>query len=243
VIKLHTAYSRPAKNSYKTRIAIAGDLHEPYSKDAYLEEFYRGVSRLKPNAVVQMGDAYDLNNFTVKYTPDPTIRPDYELVEGRKRLERFWARVKKYAPRARRLQLLGNHDARILKYIWAGGPRMAALAARYDDFRDLWKFNGVESARTGRDIFEIDGILFTHGWMCGVPGKHAARFGRNTVVGHTHKQGLIPVQKWDGVIWEMNVGYMGDEKAPVFTYNASAFIDATPGYGIIDRDGPRLVTL
>ena len=242
-ITLHTTYARPAKREYKLRVAIAGDLHEPYSKDEYLKAFYKECRAVKPHVIVQIGDCYDLHNFSTKYLPDPSIRPDYELTEGRKRMVGFWKTAQKASPKARCIQILGNHDARILKYIWAGGRTMAALADRYSDYRDLWNFPRVETAKSARDIYEIDRTLITHGWLMGVPGKHAARFGRNTIVDHTHKQGLVPVQMWDGVRWEMNVGYMGDEKAPCFSYNASIFVDATPGFGIVDHNGPRLVTL
>ena len=242
-IRLHTQYDRPAKREYKLRVAIAGDVHAPYAKEAYLKEFYKECKAVKPHVIVQIGDCYDLHNFATKYLPDPNIRPDFELVEGRKQMEQFWKSCQKAAPRARCIQILGNHDLRILKYIWAGGRTMSALAARYSDFRDLWAFDGVEPAKSARDIYEIDGNLYTHGWLMGVPGKHASRFGRSAVVGHTHEQGIVPVQMWDGLRWEMNVGVLGDENAPCFSYNASIFVDATPGFGIVDHNGPRLVTL
>ena len=107
---------------------------------------------------------------------------------------------------------------------------------------DLLKFEGVTTLPSSRDHLEVDGIVFLHGHYTKL-GDHAKFFRKPVVHGHTHRIGIFYERISDGLIWEMDCGYLADEKSLPLQYTASKFSKWIKAVGIIDNGQPRLVVL
>lgn len=252
----------------RLRILCVGDCHFPFVDRRLLEGVYQAIRRLKPDAVVQMGDVYDLFNF-FREPQREVLTAEDEVRAGRMAAQEFWAKVADLAPRAARYQILGNHDARLFKFLQRhaakaeGAIRIAEeihrdpageLRARaskrmgpgeHEDIplRILWEFDGVKTQPDDRTPLELDGIIFAHGWQTRL-GSHVHYFAQNCVVGHTHRGGVHYARhRGSTTLWELNAGYIADKDSPAMRYTFSTVSQSVPGYGWVDEHGPRFVPL
>jgi predicted MPP superfamily phosphohydrolase len=223
------------------RIVILGDIHFPWADEKALETVYRDVKLLQPTHVVQIGDLYDEYNFS-KYPRNPNlITPDDELARARKMAVAMWAKIQQLAPRAKCVQLLGNHCARISKRIAEALPELSTLAK--EPLQALFTFDGVETVHDATEEYFIGDVCFMHGHRSKF-GDHAKYNQMSTVVGHSHQGGVLFFRNRREVYFELNAGWLGAEKAPVFKYGNQKIIRTwTLGYGVIDARGPRFVSL
>lgn len=195
--------------------------------------------------VIQVGDVDDLYNFS-KYTKNPNLMsPEAEVSAAREHVERLWARVKKRAPKAKRYQLRGNHDGRVEKRIAENLPEIGVFASR--GIRDFYTFDGVTTIHdpTEELILPVAGqdVCFMHGHRSKL-GDHARYNQLATVTGHSHHGGVVYLRHRDRVFWELNAGWLGDERAPVFRYGNQKLLKTwTKGFGLIDHLGPRFCPL
>jgi hypothetical protein len=195
--------------------------------------------------VVQIGDVNDLYNQS-KYTRNPDlITPERETRLARDQTVEMWSAIRHRAPDAKLIQLLGNHDGRINKRIAENLPEARALVA--GAIRDFYTFDGVRTQHdpTEELFLKINGevVCFQHGHRSKL-GDHARFNECPTVVGHSHTGGVVYMRNRKGVYWELNAGWLGDERAPVFQYGAQKHLKKwTLGYGLIDHRGPRFCPL
>lgn len=216
---------------------ILGDTHFPFADDDAIDKAIDFIGEMEPDYVIQIGDLYDL--YTVsKFQKNPNfITPEKEMDEGRKAAERMWSRIKSASPRSKRIQLFGNHDLRLVKYVQESASGALHLAKKY--LKEMMTFPGVE---TVSDEVEIAGIMFQHGHR--KHGEHAKYNQQSTVVGHLHKPGIVYLCNRNGPYWELNVGWLGDYRHEVFSYAAQKKMHGMlVGIGVIDELGPRFVAL
>lgn len=221
------------------RVLALGDVHAPFEHRRALEWAYRQADKLKPDAVIQVGDARDQFAFS-RYPKILKMDPEKELVLGTKALEKMWSRFKGLAC----YQLMGNHDDRILKKALSAAPELAPLVGK--TLRDLYSFDGVKTVLDGREelLLMVAGrpVVFQHGHRSRL-GDHARYNQTSTVVGHSHTGGVVYLRNADrGTFWELNAGFLGDVASPAFGYHAQKrFHTTTLGVGLIDELGPRFV--
>lgn len=224
------------------KILPIGDTHFPFTDYDKLNRIADKVDYVQPDVILQMGDLYDLYSWS-RYPGTPNIMtPAEELAEGRQNAEAFWELMKLVAPKARLIQLLGNHDDRIMRTVSAKAPELEAVMKALD-IMSLWRFKGVETQTSSRDEIMIEHPV--HGAICFMHG-HRGRLGAhmnfnqmNTVCGHSHHGGVVFQRLREKSIWELNVGYLADQKAKVMQYTMQSLSSSVPGYGVIDNDGPR----
>lgn len=119
--------------------------------------------------------------------------------------------------------------------------------------RDYFAFDGVETildpteefiVRIGRGPRGAGGgrsedVCFMHGHRSKL-GDHAAYNEISTVCGHSHQGGVVYRRHRNKIFWELNAGWLGDERQSVFAYGAQRLLKKwTLGYGEIDSRGPR----
>lgn len=225
-------------------VVVIGDVHHPWSHEPTLERIYEFIEQTKPGLIVQIGDARDLYSFS-KFSINPNlITPEDELDRGTEAFQQMWARVRRAAPKARRVQILGNHCARANKRLSETLPSCLQLAT--PTIRALFEAPGVETHHDPTEELFIQTaageVCFQHGHRAKL-GDHMRYNGMNTVVGHSHTGGVVYGRKRGGVIWELNAGWVGDERAPVFKYGQQNKIKGwTVGVGHIDHNGPRFIS-
>lgn len=220
---------------------IFGDLHAPYTSiDALTfgykitSDLYQRIPRKSDLVVAQIGDLYDM--YAYKKFPGPRIEHHTEEIRGGRLLaENFWKNVRKIAPKARRIQLLGNHDIRPEKRLYEAFPEGDLLIRGLDD---LFKFESVETHFDVRKELVIGEVCLMHGYFIAI-GKHLRHNMMNTVHGHTHRGGTHFESIQGKLLWELDCGYMGDPKSKAMSYTNQTWTKWTHGIGIIDEYGPR----
>lgn len=223
------------------RVLVIGDLHSPFHSRRALLEIYDVIRRRKPQIVVQIGDLYDFFSWGRFPRTHNIYTPAQELKLGRKGAETLWHMVKQAAPKAERIQLFGNHDERPVKRALEKAPELEEWTKA--GVKGLMTFPGVELVSDFKDVMVIDGVGYHHGYLS-TPGAHARAALRSMVVGHSHYGCVIPVNLENKLIWELNVGYVGNRYSVPMSYTQQRrFSRWTLGYGWIDGDGPAFCPL
>lgn len=226
--------------SKQDKVLIIGDLHFPYhNKKAY--RWAMGlVKDYKPTRIVQIGDLYDFYWFSKYPKRFIGFGPEEEIKKGLDQAEDFWWQLSKSAPKAEKLQLLGNHDDRPMKRVLEKLPELQTLI----NVSALYEFEGVKTILDSRDQQEIrvngKRVLFQHGHLSGL-GRHMNYNQMRVVVGHSHTGGVLYRGLEREIHWELNVGYLGDASAGPLQYGPQRRKTWTLGVGMIDAFGPRFV--
>jgi hypothetical protein len=224
-----------------------GDTHFPWTNWDHLNQILDDADWLQPTLVVQMGDEYDFYSFSRFAKTLNLMTPKEEVMRGREEAEEFWKLMQQAAPKARCIQLLGNHDERLMKTVLGKAPELEGVLEILD-YLQLWRFPGVELVQEDPteefilDTEEHGEILFQHGHRAKI-GDHARYNGMNTVVGHSHRGGTEFIRYKGRTIWELNAGYIADQNSKPLNYNQGKISNSVPGYGIIDERGPRFIYL
>lgn len=218
------------------KVLAIGDFHAPWQSNKTVRAIIKAIEREQPQVVIQMGDLFDLFSYTRFPRSFNVYPPEQELKLARQDAENLWAAVKAAAPKAKCYQLWGNHDDRAVKSALAKAPELEHFVKA--GMASLMKFDGVELVADSREELMIDGVAYMHGFRMGL-GAHARFNLCSTVTAHTHYGCVIPVKLENKIIWELNVGYVGDRFAAPMSYAAQRkFSRWTLGYGIVDSGGP-----
>lgn len=223
-------------------ILVIGDVHAPFVHKPSVSKLLKFIEDMpeKPTHIVQVGDLYDFYSFSrFPHNPD-IISPKDEVLEGRQCAEEIWKAMKARSPKAQCYQILGNHCRRPFKRLQEVLPEFQSIF----NIDELWKFPGVNTLFDPREELLINDIVFIHGHRSKL-GDHSAYTGKKTVVGHSHRGGVVYQAKFGHkeLIWELNVGYLADPTHEALKYSPQKFTHWTHGIGLIDRYGPRFIPL
>lgn len=235
-----SSYSAPKRlqEANWPKIAVMGDLHEPFSHKGVKEAFTQFCKEYQPEYVVQIGDSIDAYAHS-KFPVSPNVfTPKQEEELARKNLEVFWQGVKEACPSAKCIMLLGNHAIRPLKRVLENVPSIEHWAEKY--LAELLTFSGVETVLDPREEYLISEIAFIHGFRGG-QGVHRDHLMRNTVLGHTHLGSCTYRNLRNITLWELNAGFAADPLSKGLTYTPTKTTGWTLGWGYIDQWGPRFI--
>lgn len=225
------------------KIAILGDTHFPYQSNRAMRAVTDAVRAERPDYVVQIGDLYDQYCFS-RFTRKNIEIPEAELAEARRGATALWSGIGAISSRPKCFQLLGNHDVRLIKRAEEKLPEAQTLVR--EKVMELYQFKGVTTLEDDRSELKIHGITFHHGYLSRL-GDHMRYFGTNTVVGHSHVGGVVYEQRHGRTLWELNAGYLADEKAEPLRYKPVTTSKWTLGFGLITFRGktpcPQFVPL
>lgn len=215
-----------------SKVFIISDAHFPFHSKAAYKHMLAELKKAKPTHVVQIGDLLDQYVFS-RYSRSLEITPSNEITLGIRYAEQMWAEIRRCAPKAKCVQVLGNHDVRMKKRIGDRLPELEMMAA------DLYSFKGVATLHSDRDYVEIDGVVYVHGWLS-KSIDHAKHFNKPVVHGHRHRP-AIEVDRPG--LWSMDVGFMADEKAVPLNYTMNKLTKWTLACGVVENGQPRLIFL
>lgn len=168
------------------------------------------------------------------------MTPKEEMDEGYAFCQNFWAHIQKLAPKARKIQLRGNHETRLLRSTIDRFPEVYSIVQSYED--RFFKFPGVECIMDSRSELEIEGVIYTHGWYTKI-GDHCKFLLKPVVHGHSHRGGTFFINVGGSTIWELDCGFLADQNKSALQYGSTKTTHWTLGYGVVDRDGPRFVSI
>lgn len=199
---LPTGEKRARDGKSYIRVAIP-DTHGAHLDKKAAAAFLSDLENLQPSEVVLLGDHLDCGGFlaahhVLGFVPEAEYTFEDDVIAA----NTFLDEVQKRTPHAKWWYIIGNHEARIEKFIIKkvlNNPR----DAKY--FRDMY---GPESVldlhKRGmtvirrdqtygglarRGMVKIGKCLFTHGKRCGVNAARAtlAQTAANVTFGHTHR--------------------------------------------------------
>lgn len=165
------------------------DAHVPYEDPVAMEAMLRFVPIFKPHRLFILGDFNDFYQVS-RFQVDPmrmfTLRAD--LDQGR----RWLVRIRDAAPDAEIVYLEGNHEHRLVKYLWRVAPQIAVLRGisvpeqlGLEELRIRYVPGGIVDTPVG---------VVKHGNQTNRFGGYSARneLSKNIatgVSGHTHRLG------------------------------------------------------
>lgn len=220
------------------KIAIMGDMHEPFGHEKLKADFVSFVRVHQPDYVIQVGDSMDAYAHAKFPKSHNIFTPKEEERIARKNLEQFWSEVRKAAPNAKCIGLLGNHCIRALKRVLESVPSIEHWAEAY--LKELMTFDGVETIFDSTQEYIIDDIAFLHGYRSQI-GEHRDYMLMNAVCGHIHLGGVSYRHIKGQTLWELNAGLAGDPMAKGLSYRPQKMFKWTLGWGYIDEWGPRFI--
>jgi predicted phosphodiesterase len=221
------------------RTLFIGDCHHPFSHRPTLERIYRFAEREQPSLIVQGGDLND--QFSAQKFPRShnVFTPRDEMTTARKHGEEMWAEIRRVCPKARCVQMFGNHDLRPLKRVLENFPVGEDWIT--EKVKELMSFPGVELIEDHRQELILPGnVQVLHGYRNRL-GEHRDFTLMNSVVFHTHRGGVAFRNVHGQVLWELNGGYVADEQAKGLTYTPQRITNNTRGWGWLDELGPRFI--
>ena len=223
---------------YATVVAL-GDIHFPFHHEGALNQALALIKEVRPEYVVQMGDLYDLYSFSKYPRSYNVMTPQDELLQARGFAEEMWAKVKELAPAAHCFQLWGNHDSRAMRRTIERLPEAEGFVAR--GMRDMMTFPGVTLIDDQATELVIDGVHYVHSHVSRV-GQTMQETGKSCVTAHLHVGGFVSKGYEGAITWELGVGWLGNRRAPCFSYASRKRAHKTTlGIGIVDSLGPRFV--
>lgn len=205
-----------------------------------IAKLYKARKRNKKFWVVQLGDLFDCISWS-KWAKLFKILPEDELIQARECAKEMWEEIKRVAPQAICIQLMGNHDDRPIKRLMEKCPELEPFI----NLKDWFLFDGVKTIFDSREGYEIDGILFIHGFLSKL-GAHALYFNKRVVRGHSHRAGVVfynNCRDERNRIWEAESGYLGSTDALPFRYGPSKFTQWQRGITVIENGFPCFIPL
>lgn len=214
------------------------DTHFPFTDLNGLSLVFTLIEREKPDVVIQIGDLYDQFSFSKFARSHDLMTPQEEVQEAREGAVNMWSKIRKLSSRKTRLiQLLGNHDDRMMKRVCEKFPEIAALTTGLYD--SLYKFPSVETVMDSRSELVIDDVIYTHGFLGS--GKHVGYFQKSVVHGHTHRGAVYTLEQAGRTLFELDCGFLADRNATPLKYTPTTTTRWSLGCGIVDGLGPRFV--
>jgi len=237
----HLADYKPREQNEKVvwpKIAILGDMHEPFSHTKLKSSFIDFCREHQPEWIVQVGDAVDFYSHSKFPRSHNIFTPKQEEQLARENLEKFWSELALAVPGAKRVMLIGNHGIRPIKRVLESVPTIEHWAEKY--LTDYLSFKDVHTVMDTREEYMIADITFIHGYRSGL-GAHRDHILTNVVCGHTHTGGASFRSFRGRTFFELNAGLAGDVEAPGLTYTATRTTGWTLGWAWIDKWGPRFI--
>ena len=240
-IEKHLENYEPTKSVEQPSLpTIAGisDIHWPFENQKVISRFVEYVGDVKPEKVILNGDAWDMYSHTKFPRSHNVFTPREEQALAREKNEKFWLAVKTAHPDAECIQLLGNHDVRPLKRILEAYPEAEDWVA--EKLKSLFTYDGVKTIFDIREELVYGNLMIFHGYRSKL-GEHRDHTLMNMMGGHTHVGGVSYRRIRGQTLWELNFGLAGDPEAKGLTYTPQRTTNWTPGFGALDKLGPRFI--
>lgn len=203
-IEKETEFYKKPLSKYKeiSNVLIIGDIHEPFSKEEYLEFCKEQYDKFNCNKVIFIGDIIDLAYSSFHPSNPDGYGAGEELDRAIDKIQEWY----KVFPKA--TVIIGNHDRIAYRKAFAGG-----VSARWiRDYNDVlgtpgWEFKESEV---------IDNVLYIHG-EAGTARSKAKDISQSVVQGHLHSQGYVDFI--NNRVFGMQIGTGIDDNCYAFNYN------------------------
>lgn len=219
-------------------MAIISDIHYPFNNPLVEDKFIAYCAEEKPEVIILNGDAWDMYSHAKFPRSHNVFTPREEERKARELNENLWLKLQKASPKSKCYQLLGNHDIRPIKRVMELYPEAEDWIK--ERLKNMFTFENVETIFDPRQELIFGNIAIHHGYKSKL-GDHRDFMLMNSINGHSHSGGVVFRHIRNETLWELNSGYAGDPKAKGLTYTPQSITKWTPGFGAVDRRGPRFI--
>ena len=212
---------RKSKGKTFVRVIIP-DTHGAHVDKNAAKAFFNDLEHLAPKEVVMLGDHVDCGGFLAQHQPLSFLPEcDYSYADDIAAANEFLDQTQKRTGKCDTYYIVGNHEARIQKWIvrqTLNNPKDASYLNRMFGLESSLGIDSrgltlVERDKTyhglrKRGTIKLGKCLFQHGTRCGIyAAKQALEdAGTNVVQGHTHRISSFVKETAKGVIGGWTVG-------------------------------------
>ncbi len=227
-----------AKKQYP-EMAIISDIHWPFHSQKIIDRFMEYCGDVKPQYIFLNGDAWDFYSHSRFPRTHNTFTPKDEEEMARQLNIKFWEDIKFASPDSECTQMLGNHDIRPMRRVLETYPEASDWIK--DRMNKLFLFDGIRTIFDPREEVMIGDICVFHGYR-GKLGEHRDFTLFNCINGHSHVGGVVFRRIRGQTLWELNSGLAGDPEAKGLTYTPQKITNWTPGFAVVNKNGPQFVS-
>ena len=168
------------------------------------------IKDLKPKAVLCGGDALDGTQIS-RHDPTRGWHQPPSLREQLECLTQSMTDIRKAAKGATTMMTLGNHDARLSRYMAVNAPHTENLpGTRLEDYIPSWPLSWT---------VEINGnTILRHRNLGGMLHLQAQKAGCHFAHGHLHKLGCMATPQYHGFHFSVDCGSFSDPSSDAFDY-------------------------
>ena len=218
------------KNGY---VIIFSDPHfYPDHNTIAQNALIRLIKELKPLAVLCGGDALDGTQIG-RHDPTRGWHQPVSLAEQLACVCESMTAIKKAAKGAITYMTLGNHDARLSRYLAVNAPHFTDLpGGRLEDYIPSWPLSWT---------LEINGnTVVRHRHLGGMLHLQAQKAGCHFVHGHLHKLGCMATPQYHDFKFSVDCGSLADPSSDAFDYTEDG-VPHVQGFAILNyKDGKLL---
>lgn len=221
------------------KIITISDLHIPYHDDDAIEWAINVIRKEKPDKLVIAGDVLDCTGLSRFVPISGSLTLQEEIDAANSVLDTIEKRIPK---KTNVVFILGNHEARLDKYIMTHARHLDGMISLSKELR--LRKRGWKYIPYGGYI-DIDRIRYIHGvtirkWagmsaLLDVQVEH-----KSIVRGHSHRLACCYTSTRDSVFFAMETGCLCDLTQP-YLMDRGGFADWTQGLGIVVDGVPRIM--
>ena len=171
--------------------AVFGDTHNPFQDQRAIREVELFLGEVQPDLIIKLGDMcdfYGLSKFDKNPERSDSLQAD---LNSTKQLN---IRQRKMCPDSRQIQINGNHEDRMRRFLWSRSPALASLGSLTIDNLYGLTSNEIEYVEYEEGLLVNGTFLFTHGDIVRAQAGYTARsmfakHGGCGMHGHTHRLG------------------------------------------------------
>lgn len=215
------------------KVLAIPDRHMPWHHKKACAWAVAVAKTYQPDVIVGLGDELDCYSLSKYPRSHNLYTPAEEYRRGMLAYVAHWEGLRKAAPDARLYEVSSNHVDRLHKRVLDRLPEVEHLL-------DEDKVFGVDGVRRVRGYLRLDGVQYEHGFRARAV-DHARHNQMSTVHGHTHAASLTWLKNGRGSYFNLEVGWLADEKSPVFNYVQAAVRPHTLAVGLITNGQPQLL--
>ena len=235
--ELEAKHPHRLQNDLKNGVVLIGsDFHIwPGQESLALKAFKRFADDLKPDIVILNGDVLDFPQIS-KHQPigwEAAPNPKQEIEAAQDHLHD----ISKASKRARKLWLLGNHDARF-------ETRLAVVAKEYKGIKGIHLSDHFPLWENGWSSWINTDIVVKHRFKGGLHATHNNTLwsGKTLVTGHLHSAKVAPLTDYNGTRWGVDTGCVAETHYKQFIdYTEDNPLNWISAFGVLTIKNGRLL--
>lgn len=215
-------------------VVIFSDPHfYPDSNNVAMDALLKVIKEVKPVAVICGGDALDgtqigRHEIVRGWHSPPSLAEQLEC------LVRSMTAIRMTCPKSvTTMMTLGNHDARLSRYLAVQAPHADGLpGTKLEDYIPSWPLSWT---------IEINGnTIIRHRNVGGMLHMQAQKAGCNYVHGHLHKLNVHAVPQYHRFLFSVDAGSLSDPKSDAFDY-AEDTVPHVQGFAVLTFESGELL--